>query len=103
MLPITRCGGRPYASVDHVRMKSAPPPEKIQQEKPLLSNSLSSSSIGWYTVDRYEPPKRGWRAAAIHFRHAASKSSVVTLPWVSFTSSSTAPRPPAFSSSGLVG
>ena len=31
-------------------MKSVPPPEKIQQEKPRRSSRPSSSSIGWYTV-----------------------------------------------------
>jgi hypothetical protein len=31
-------------------MKSVPPPEKIQQEKPLRPSRPSSSSIGWYTV-----------------------------------------------------
>src|SRR6266487_2065600 len=38
------------ASAVQVRMKSVPPPEKIQQEKPLRSSTPSSSTIGWYTV-----------------------------------------------------
>ena len=42
--------GQAVASAVQVRMKSVPPPEKIQQEKPLRSSRPSSSSIGWYTV-----------------------------------------------------
>ena len=58
-------------------MKSVPPPEKIQQEKPLRSSSPSSSSIGWYTVAGYGRPKRGCRADASQFRHRSSNSAVV--------------------------
>ena len=40
VLPMIRCGGTPNTSGAHARMKSAPPPEKIQHSKPLASNRL---------------------------------------------------------------
>jgi hypothetical protein len=46
-VPITRCGGRPKTSAAQARTSAVPPPEKIQQEKPLRSSRPIGSSIGW--------------------------------------------------------